>query len=332
MGAAPLHAFAAAGCTSAQTCVKSGYIDGDNVYVVKIAPGGFVRNPERGLGSSNTGMMLVFSQRSGRLEAILFDEGLLTELRTAAAGALAAQLFAPPTVRTIGIVGAGIQARWQLRLLRSVVAPRAVRRGDIGAIRVLVHARGASGLALCVEEMRREGWDAEACAGEDGLERLARASDVVVCTTPSRRAILKAEWFGDVGRAGGRPGALVTAVGADAPGKQELEAKLVAAADALVCDSLAQTAERGEFQHAMRAGLVDAGRVREIGAVLAERRAAADPTAAEGCGGGLTVFDSSGVAVQDVVISKMALLALRRRTSSGSSSGAQNLGAARSRL
>ena len=91
-------------------------------------------------------LMLVFSQSSGRLEAILLDEGLLTELRTAAAGALAAKLFArPDSIDTIGIVGSGIQARWQLRLLRTVTPCR----------RVLVYSRNRSKCAAFSEEMRQ---------------------------------------------------------------------------------------------------------------------------------------------------------------------------------
>ena len=88
--------------------IKYGYVRGGETYVVKIASG-FYENPLIGLPSSN-GLMLVFAQKTGELRAVLLDEGLLTDVRTAAAGAVAAKHLAPPDVRAIGIVGTGIQA------------------------------------------------------------------------------------------------------------------------------------------------------------------------------------------------------------------------------
>ena len=92
--------------------IKYGYIRNDDYYVIKIASG-FYRNPELGLPSSN-GLMLLFSRQTGCLTAVLLDEGRLTDVRTAAAGAVVAKYLAPKTVGCIGIVGAGIQARLQL--------------------------------------------------------------------------------------------------------------------------------------------------------------------------------------------------------------------------
>lgn len=99
--------------------IKYGYVRGDGYYVVKIASG-FYHNAQLNLPSSN-GLMLLFDQRSGELKAILLDEGHLTDLRTAAAGAVAARYMAPSLVHRIGIIGTGIQAEWQLRLLSGVV-------------------------------------------------------------------------------------------------------------------------------------------------------------------------------------------------------------------
>ena len=98
--------------------IKYGYIRGDEHYVIKIAAG-FYDNPTIGLSSSQ-GLMLVFSSRSGVLEAVLLDDGHLTNLRTAAAGAVAAKHLAPAEVRGIGILGAGIQAEMQLRMIQRV--------------------------------------------------------------------------------------------------------------------------------------------------------------------------------------------------------------------
>src|ERR1700727_2857920 len=111
--------------------IKYGYIRGDDAFTVKIATG-FYRNPERGLPSSN-GVVLVFSSRTGELLAILQDEGCLTDLRTAAAGAVAAKYLAPSKVTCIGMVGAGTQAQLQLQYLKEVTPCR----------RVLLWARSA---------------------------------------------------------------------------------------------------------------------------------------------------------------------------------------------
>ena len=98
--------------------IKYGYIRGGDVYVIKIASG-FHDNPKRGLPSGD-GLMLVFDQKTGVLQAILLDEGYLTNLRTAAAGAIAAKYLAPRQVTMAGILGAGVQGRMQLDWLRRV--------------------------------------------------------------------------------------------------------------------------------------------------------------------------------------------------------------------
>jgi ornithine cyclodeaminase len=102
--------------------IKYGYRLDDDVFVVKIATG-FYENPKRGL-SSSSGLQLVCSAKTGFSQALLLDEGYLTDLRTAAAGAVAAKYLAPKTLRAIGIVGSGIQAHLQLDLLRHVTGCR----------------------------------------------------------------------------------------------------------------------------------------------------------------------------------------------------------------
>ena len=84
---------------------------------MKIASG-FYKNPALGISSSN-GLNLVFNQKTGVLETILLDEGYLTDVRTAIAGAVVAKYLAPDTVKSIGIIGCGIQARLQLKYLKT---------------------------------------------------------------------------------------------------------------------------------------------------------------------------------------------------------------------
>ena len=111
MGIPPFPFLEVEGYAS-QTCVKSGYFKGGKYYVIKVASGGYPQ--------PNSGLMQVFSQQTGKLEALLLDDGILTEVRTAAAGALAARLLAPKKLAKIGIIGTGIQARYQLGMLKSV--------------------------------------------------------------------------------------------------------------------------------------------------------------------------------------------------------------------
>ena len=99
--------------------IKYGCIVGDDYYVIKIASG-FYENPRLDLPSFS-GMMLMFSQKTGRLDSILLDEGHLTNIRTAAAGAVVARYMAPRNVSRIGIFGTGCQGRMQLEYLRSII-------------------------------------------------------------------------------------------------------------------------------------------------------------------------------------------------------------------
>ena len=282
MGQEPCAPFQAGGGT--QTCVKSGYINGDDFYVSKVATGGFLGNSKAGM-SPNTGCMLIFSQGTGRLEAILLDEGLLTEIRTAAAGALASSLLAPKNVSCIGILGTGVQARWQLRFLRNVTPCR----------KVLVFALDR--LEEFCSEMAAEGWQVTAA---DSIEHMVRSADLVHTVTTARAPLVKKEWV--------RKGMHITNIGADAQGKQEMDPAIMAQADLLVTDSRAQTVERGEFQHAVKAGLIDISDVREIGELIGQpelHRQGSDDDR-------LTIFDTSGVAVEDVQITRMVYEVLRR--------------------
>jgi ornithine cyclodeaminase len=245
--------------------IKYGYVRGGETYVVKIASG-FYENPLIGLPSSN-GLMLVFAQQTGELRAVLLDEGLLTDVRTAAAGAVAAKHLAPPDVRAIGIVGTGIQARLQLLHLRPIIPTR----------EVFVFGRNPDNVARYITDMSAEGFVVRAAT----IAELCRETDLIVTTTPSTHALILPEHV--------HPGLHLTAVGADTPGKRELG--MLHLADRVVVDSLIQCRERGELASAD----VDPTRIVELGRVIAG--AAGRTNAAE-----LTVCDLTGVAVQDVQI------------------------------
>jgi ornithine cyclodeaminase len=253
--------------------IKYGYVRGDEHYVVKIASG-FSGNAARGLPITN-GLMLLFRQATGELAAILLDEGYLTEVRTAMAGAIAARYLAPRAVTRIGILGTGGQARFQLRMLPLVSTCRDVT----------VWGRSDERLAEFARDMTAEGFDVETTRD---ASHLAAACNLIVTTTSARAPLLD---VADV-----RPGTHITAMGADAPGKQELDPRLVARADLVVADSVFQCVDHGELAHAVQAGLLDPGRVAELGQLIAAgaRARTSDEQ--------ITIADLTGVAVQDLQI------------------------------
>ncbi|OQS42910.1 ornithine cyclodeaminase family protein [Chromobacterium haemolyticum] len=268
-------AFAAA---NGDCCVKSGYVEGESLFAVKVSSG-FYDNSKRGL-PSNQGLVLCFCAHTGAPLALLRDEGWLTAWRTALAGRLAARVLAPRRVEAIGIVGTGLQARLQLRALQAVTPCR----------EAWVWGRSEAALAAFAAEFEPLGYRLRTTLD---AEPLARACRLIVSCTPSTRPILQAGWL--------RPGTHVTAVGADAAGKQELAAELVAGADRIVVDSVAQCAAYGEASHALAAGLLDRERLAELGQVLAGERPGRQSEDE------ITLADLTGLAVQDAQIAKCVL-------------------------
>jgi len=262
---------------AAQTCVKSGYFKGQEHYVIKVASGGHPM--------PNSGLMQVYSQKTGRLQALLLDEGILTELRTAAVGALVAKLLCPSKIETIGIVGSGVQARYQLEMLASVTNCR----------NVLVWGRTPSNVTALVKEFLTKGWTISAAETPD---QLLQDCDLIITTTASREAIL-----GTTGLETKKSGLTIVCIGADAPGKYELNPSLVQKADLLVADTTSQAVERGEFQMAVADGLVKKESLVPLGQLILEEelhRKYDDDNR-------FIIFDSSGVALQDCVVSSMVL-------------------------
>ncbi len=256
--------------------IKYGYMAGDEFYVVKIASG-FYENPGLGLSSSD-GLMLLFSARTGELRAILLDQGLLTDVRTAVAGAIAAKYLAPKTLSKIGIVGTGIQARLQLQYLAPVTSCR----------EVLVWGRDRQHVADYRSAMAGQGFAVSPAAS---VSRLLDECNLIVTTTPAQLPLLDCSEE--------LPGGLhVTAVGADSPYKRELGPGLFRIADLVVADSISQCLERGEIQHAVNEGILKLDDIRELGSVINGDSPGRETDAQ------VTIADLTGVAVQDIQIAK----------------------------
>jgi ornithine cyclodeaminase len=259
--------------------VKTALIDGVPHVAVKIASG-FYDNPAKGL-PSGSGLMAVFDAATGLPVALLLDNGFLTDIRTGAAGAVAAEALAPAAIATVGVLGSGLQARYQIRCLRVV---RTVPR-------LIAWSPDRAHLEAYLREMRDEGVDAHAAATP---EEVCREADLLVTATPARTPLVRAEWL--------RGGQHVTALGADSPGKQELDAGCLAVADRVVVDRLTQCAAFGELRHALDAGILRADRIHgELGEIVAGLKPGR--TSARQ----LTIADLTGVGFQDTAIASAAI-------------------------
>ena len=260
--------------------IKTAYVEGMPYVAVKVASG-FYDNPSRGL-PSGAGLMMVFDASTGVPAALLFDNGFLTDIRTAAAGAVAADLLARRDIDVVGVIGSGVQARMQVECLATV------RRFG----RVVAWSPTRMHLERFCDDLRRAGMDATAAHDP---ESVCRRADVLITATPSRAPIVGAEWL--------QRGVHVTALGSDAPGKQELDPACLRVADLIAVDRLAQCAAFGELRHALDAGLVTLPQVRELGAVAAGR------LPGRTTGDQITIADLTGVGFQDTAIANAAMTA-----------------------
>ena len=261
--------------------IKYGYIRGDDYFVIKIASG-FYEGIKLGLAPD--GMMLVFSQKTAKLECILLDECHLTNVRTAAAGAVVAKYLAPKKVERIGVFGAGAQGRMQVKDLLPIVDCRDVIVWGRGEEELEAYREAMSGLGLEIQTT------------EDPSE-IAATCNLIVTSTPSRSPLLRAEQI--------RAGTHITAMGADTQEKQELESAILGKADLVVADSIEQCRVRGEIYHALKAGVLQDGDAVELGKVIG------DPALQRTDDSQITVADLTGVAVQDIQISKAVYQILR---------------------
>ena len=261
--------------------VKGAHLQGNPFAVFKVASG-FWENPARGL-PVGTGLMMAFDATTGFPAALLLDNGYLTDLRTGAAGGVAANYLANPVVEKMAIIGSGLQARYQLR------AVAGVRQLDG---RVAVWSRNREHAEAFAREMVAE-LEVDVGVAPD-IEVALRNAALVVTTTPSREPLIEAGWLSR--------GVHINAIGSDAPDKQELDVSVLARADIVIADRLNQCVRLGEIHHAVEAGIMDVDDVAgELGDLIigqAPGRTSDDQ---------ITVCDLTGVGVQDAAIASLAL-------------------------
>ncbi len=262
--------------------VKTAFIPGFDGFAIKVSPG-FFDNPKLGLASLN-GLMMVFSAKTGLVEAVLLDNGYLTDVRTAAAGAVAAKYLAPTKVETAGVIGSGQQARLQM------IAAHLVRPFS----RALVYGRDMAKARACADDLGTAlGIKATAVANAG---ELVAASQLVITTTPARQPVLSANWL--------HQGLHITAMGSDQAGKNEIDPLALSAADAYFCDRVSQCELLGELRAAIEANVWDKARPAELGQVIAGKspgRTSDDQ---------ITICDLTGTGAQDMAIASHARTAV----------------------
>ena len=233
----------------------------------------FPGNPQRGLPTV-TGVICLSDATTGQ-PLMLLDARSVTALRTGAVAAVATRALAPAEATSVGILGCGLHGAWTARCLAAAGYGPGVCSDPVGS--------AARALA---DEL---GWRA-------GAREEAVGCEIVCCVTPGSTTVIDA---GDL-----RPGLHLNMLGADGPGKAEATISAVAACT-LFCDEWEQAAHGGELTGAIEAGLVTRDRVTPLGDVLA-----GDAPGRPGAEA-VTLFDSTGLAIQDLAVASAALDAWR---------------------
>lgn len=264
--------------------IKTAFIPGHEMFALKVSSH-FFQNYSMGMSSTGGAMMLI-NALNGKPEAFFYDNGYLTDLRTGAAGALAAKYLANENIKKVGVIGTGAQARAQLQALKLVRDFKTVfvfgRTGQ--RISEFKHEIEVS-LRVEVKIMETP-------------EEVVKSSELLITATPSKEPIVIDEWI--------HPGMHITAVGADASHKQELDPKLIQKADRIACDVVSQCTDHGEIGAAMKHNInLDTSRIIELGRIITtgenKRQSKRE----------ITITDLTGTGAQDT---KIALFAYKKLT------------------
>ncbi len=259
--------------------VKTAYIKGLDSFAIKMSPG-FFDNPKIGLPSTG-GLMVLLSSKTGTLEAVLLDKGYLTDIRTAIAGAISLKYLAKEEISTIGIIGAGAQAKLQLEASMLVRKPSELR----------IWSRDSMKVKSFIEDVNKK-FDIKTVIAKNTQE-VTENSEVIITTTPSTIPLIKSEWL--------HPGLHITAMGSDAEHKNELDPEIIKKADMYVCDAQSQTVVLGELHHAIKAGLIEKNtKFTEIGEIIKGSKEGRKKDQE------ITICDLTGTGIQDTAIARLA--------------------------
>ena len=259
--------------------VKTAYIPGFNNLAIKISTG-FFDNPKIGLPSSDA-LMVLFNTRTGIIEALLLENSYLTNVRTAAAGAIAAKYLSRADSRSAAIIGAGSQAELQLEALTLV---RDIESATLWGRDAAKAESSASRLS------QRLNIPVKVC---DSVQAATANADIIVTTTPAHKPLLLAEHV--------KPGQHITSMGSDAEHKNEIDPLIIAEKASYFCDRLSQVQALGELHHAIQQGMVEpTASFPEIGQVIAQQAPGRVDTDQ------ITLCDLTGTGIQDTAIATLA--------------------------
>ena len=254
-----------------------GFLIEDNALGMKVVTY-FQDNPKQNLPAILATIML-FSTETGKLIAAM-DGGYITAIRTASASALATKALANPETPTLGILGAGVQARAHIQALARVRQLRAIK---------IYSPSGASAATIKNDVEREAGIAIEVCRS---AEEVVRASDLLVTVTTAKEPILRLEWL--------KPGVHINAVGSHRPDLREIDGATLKRAKVVVDSRDAIMAECGDILLALKEQSITEANIHgEIGEILAGAkpgRSSADE---------ITLYKSVGIAVQDVATAQL---------------------------
>ena len=257
--------------------VKTAYIKGLDSFAIKIALG-FFNNPSIGLPSSN-GLMILFDSKTGALKAVLLDQGYLTDIRTAIAGAIASKHLANLEVSNVGIIGVGMQAQLQLQALMLVRKPT----------NAFIWGRNKGKTSIYIDAMKNKlNINFHQCLN---IEKLCEKCEIIITTTPSKEPLIKDEWL--------KKGMHITAMGSDAEHKNELDPRIIKSCNLYVPDKQSQTNVLGELHHAIKKEIIDKNKkFKELGEIIK------NPNLGRQTKNDITVCDLTGAGVQDTAIAR----------------------------
>ncbi|MHA1943511.1 MAG: ornithine cyclodeaminase family protein [Candidatus Thorarchaeota archaeon] len=262
--------------------IKSGFVEDFGLIGTKIASG-FYENVKKGFPPGIAVIVLLDLETS--MPLAIMDGTHITAYRTGAAGAVAGKVLACKNSSNGGILGAGPQGRMQLLALQEIFNIQKVKIWDIE--RGLAEQYGKE-ISVDVQVV-------------DTPEQVVPDADILVTATPSRKALIGEEVIHD--------GLHINAIGADGPGKQELDPAIMTRASKIVVDSLAQCRRIGEIQHALQQGLIKESSIHaEIGEILNGDKVGRESD------NEITIFDATGLSAQDIAAAKIVYDAAKKKS------------------
>ncbi|MDC0859893.1 cyclodeaminase [Candidatus Pelagibacter sp.] len=258
--------------------VKTAYIKNFDGFAVKISPG-FFNNPSLGLPSLN-GLMILFSSKTGLVQSLLLDNGYLTDVRTAAAGAISIKYLSNQNTKSLGIIGSGLQARLQAQ------AACLVRKFET----ITVWGRDQLKAEKCAEDIKQI--TKIDCKVELDIEKVVKENEVLITTTPSKEFLIKESWI--------QKGQHITAMGSDNSEKNEIDPNIFKSIDLFVPDRNSQSKKLGELRTAIKNKIVKENDIfPELGNIIV------DPKLGRSNENQITLCDLTGTGVQDTAIATL---------------------------